>query len=497
MPDFRLSNNVGLPKNTQDLTSNYYLQKVQSQQGGHKWELNQSGWGALGIFMRSVQGSPDCICQNRLSALMEIAANPTQKHLAKEHIEVFTSSDLEALFTDPEFQQVARSIPGMETAQTKFKRAACGAAKIGKGLADMEKTGVQGKILSPSYMIEVGTQEHWYGTHDYFNAWQASHTHLNFEDWMKWNYPTANIHKVTYLDNEEERAAYKLDFKEGKVLRNQRPFDTAHEVTEHSGPGFAIFVIDSEGSFYAGSHIQGQFHHSSFLSGAATIGAGEIQTDAEGSIKAISNKSGHYKPGDVSILNTLKILQDAGVDLSTIKFTKLTAEGSLIYSSAKEYLEANGHCSFNGYESFTIESNSNGNYALTLHDQTLSKPDYLQQLNKTKAFLESKFQVNSLTYKETLRSGQVFEYPVEAYLQSKGNLLPTKWEGGTLHFENQQLKRITIDPTHIVDSTKHEHFYFLQLLEFKGINLSTLEIEKDGCLLNGLEYLKQLNETLI
>jgi len=62
-----------------------------------------------------------------------------------------------------------------------------------------------------------------------------------------------------------------------------------------SGRGWGIFVVDLQGDLYIHKHVEGKWHHSTFLSGGAVQSAGEIVVD-NGHIKVITAKSGHYMP---------------------------------------------------------------------------------------------------------------------------------------------------------------------------------------------------------
>ncbi|HKK36564.1 MAG TPA: hypothetical protein VJ994_09760 [Paracoccaceae bacterium] len=84
-----------------------------------------------------------------------------------------------------------------------------------------------------------------------------------------------------------------------------QPFDTRGNETAFSGFGWAIFVFSPDAKLYAGSHVVGQHHHSSFLSGGAVKAAGEIVADA-GRIQVITAKSGHYKPDAAAILRFVR-----------------------------------------------------------------------------------------------------------------------------------------------------------------------------------------------
>ncbi|TWU57656.1 hypothetical protein [Rubripirellula reticaptiva] len=59
--------------------------------------------------------------------------------------------------------------------------------------------------------------------------------------------------------------------------------------------------------FYTGSHIIGQFHHSSFLRGNSVKGAGEWMVK-NGTLKIITSKSGHYRPQKIHFINCFKSL---------------------------------------------------------------------------------------------------------------------------------------------------------------------------------------------
>ncbi len=132
-----------------------------------------------------------------------------------------------------------------------------------------------------------------------------------FQEWMKnfraiqnrtsfWDYlgvPAADIDRVAYL-KDIEADKYKLVFVGNQlqyVLDPGAPFSTRIHKTVFSGEGWAIFVVDLEGNLYAGSHEEGKFHHSSFLSGRPVQAAGEMVVE-DGIPKVVTCKSGHYQP---------------------------------------------------------------------------------------------------------------------------------------------------------------------------------------------------------
>ena len=120
---------------------------------------------------------------------------------------------------------------------------------------------------------------------------------------------------VTYC-GEQERQAYRLEFRGGKIYHaSGRPFDTTPLATMESGVGYAIFVIGFDGQMYAHSHVPDQFHHSSFMAGEPVICAGEIAVIA-GELSYISNKTGHYKSTDRELAAALRYLGKRFVDRS-------------------------------------------------------------------------------------------------------------------------------------------------------------------------------------
>ena len=102
---------------------------------------------------------------------------------------------------------------------------------------------------------------------------------------------------VKYL-SATDRAQYALTFVGGTIRdAGGNLFDTQDAATLHSATGRAIFVMDANGEFYASKYqMVGDFHHSSLLAGAPVAAAGELEVE-NGVLKAVSDKSGHYRPG--------------------------------------------------------------------------------------------------------------------------------------------------------------------------------------------------------
>ena len=163
---------------------------------------------------------------------------------------------------------------------------------------------------------------------------------VSFENWRLFQDDTALVKAQEFVRlDRNQRAIFQLSFTGGTIQRNGIPYNTAYDKTLHSGEGFAIFVVGPKNDFYAGSHIGGVFHHSSFLADAAVKAAGEIKTDANGNVTYISAKSGHYRPTDEENRLMLQMFQNHGVDLSKVKFSCFAGPGeTLEFANAQEYL---------------------------------------------------------------------------------------------------------------------------------------------------------------
>jgi hypothetical protein len=124
--------------------------------------------------------------------------------------------------------------------------------------------------------------------------------------------------KVQYIENEDERANYKLNLG-AQVTQGSSPdpFDTSGMFANGVGQGHAIFVMDPTGAFYAGRHKVARFHHSTFLAGGDAASAGTIQV-LNGQVKHVTAKSGHYQPGLQHLQIALAELRDNGVSLSGV-----------------------------------------------------------------------------------------------------------------------------------------------------------------------------------
>lgn len=125
--------------------------------------------------------------------------------------------------------------------------------------------------------------------------------------------------RVVEYDNTYEKIGMTMvHFMGGRLFRDKacrQPLDTKKMVTHFSGPGKAIYVMGRTGNIHVSSHSVGYRHHSSLLAGTNVAGAGELQVE-NGRLTWISNKSGHYAPSVVHLLQTLHQLQKNGVPMT-------------------------------------------------------------------------------------------------------------------------------------------------------------------------------------
>jgi hypothetical protein len=122
---------------------------------------------------------------------------------------------------------------------------------------------------------------------------------------------------VEYDDTLVKQGLTRLHFAGGRVYTDaacSKPFSTRDMVTQFSGPGKAIFVMGRSGNLHVSSHAVGYRHHSSLLSGTNVASAGELEAH-NGAITWLSNKSGHYLPSIIHLLQVLHQLQKHNVPL--------------------------------------------------------------------------------------------------------------------------------------------------------------------------------------
>ena len=122
---------------------------------------------------------------------------------------------------------------------------------------------------------------------------------------------------VAYLDR-IGRKSHRVKFVGGTAKLNGVDFSTSDMRTVLSGQGFAIWVMSEKGKLYAGSHVKGMVHHSSFLEGENVMCGGELIADA-GKIKYLSAKTGHYKATTSHLVWALTVFETCVNNFDGIK----------------------------------------------------------------------------------------------------------------------------------------------------------------------------------
>jgi hypothetical protein len=112
--------------------------------------------------------------------------------------------------------------------------------------------------------------------------------------------------RVPYLSR-AERLQHQLKVRDGKL------FDARGQLFD-TGEGSALYVMDSEGRFFARTFsLADDFHHSSFLAGEPVAGAGLMRVH-QGRILMINDSTGHYRPSGEFLQQVIDQLQKLGAD---------------------------------------------------------------------------------------------------------------------------------------------------------------------------------------
>ena len=195
-------------------------------------------------------------------------------------------------------------------------------AEFTQGLA-LLPTWVKDLVVAPVSEGRYSTVEE--GMQHQF-GWSPAETQKYFDkiQYIGTQYPDKPL--VHAVRTEEERKQYEL--LGGSIVKqgdSKIPYDTADLFSKVMGKGYGIFVMDNEGRIFAAAHKVGLFHHSSFLAGASVAAAGEIKIE-HGVIKAVTNKSGHYKPSDPEMIQLFQELESRGVDLTSVEYRTMNLQ---------------------------------------------------------------------------------------------------------------------------------------------------------------------------
>lgn len=162
-----------------------------------------------------------------------------------------------------------------------------------------------------SYWLEMLSPQHGVGFQlsPLFKTWKDTIRYdISFWDYARLSPPHGSKYVQYYSAVAAE--AYRLEFRaDGKLCRvhDGSEYDTTGLETCASGKGWAIFVLSPENKLYSHKHVEGEFHHSSFLSGSAVVAAGEMLV-VDGIVRVINAKSGHYLPLPENMANLVKQL---------------------------------------------------------------------------------------------------------------------------------------------------------------------------------------------
>ncbi|TKY64349.1 hypothetical protein E2542_SST14244 [Spatholobus suberectus] len=208
-----------------------------------------------------------------------------------------------------------------ETAVSKWARARTMAAKVGKGLCKDDKA----QKLALRHWLEAIDPRHRYGhnLHLYYDVWFHSQSSQPFFYWLDVGdgkevnleeCPRNELHRqcIKYL-GPKEREAYEVIVEGGRLIYRKSQ-NLVHTVEGSKW----IFVLSSSRILYVGEKKKGQFQHSSFLAGGATIASGRLVA-RNGVLDAIWPYSGHYCPTKKNFMEFIGFLMEHNVDLTNVK----------------------------------------------------------------------------------------------------------------------------------------------------------------------------------
>ncbi|MBL8230070.1 MAG: hypothetical protein JNL98_16395 [Bryobacterales bacterium] len=152
--------------------------------------------------------------------------------------------------------------------------------------------------------------------------------------------------RVHYVDDLVLRALFECDVEGGKLFsrmtpetqrdimaRNKdrktivgdtdlKPLNTTtwacNALNDFDDEGWACFVMSTYNVVYAGQHIGGLFHHSSFLCGAPVLSAGMMRVQG-GTLKEVCMKTGHYRTDIEHAAEFLRAMKQKQVPLVDVK----------------------------------------------------------------------------------------------------------------------------------------------------------------------------------
>jgi hypothetical protein len=227
------------------------------------------------------------------------------------------------------------------SAINRFKRAVLDVHQVIHGTKREQAT----LLLMQIHWLEAKDSKHRYGTllHHYYEHWFEKSTDQNFFHWLDngegrtFSHPKCPRSKleescVKYL-SDAERERYEAKIENGLFIykKNGAKIHTLQAAAAGAAAAASaeneeadedtkkyIFVVSPDGVFYVGPKVRGKFHHSSFLAGGATLGAGNLLIE-DGVLLSIKPHSGHYMPSAEQFHNLLALLKQSKVDMGRVQ----------------------------------------------------------------------------------------------------------------------------------------------------------------------------------
>ena len=216
-------------------------------------------------------------------------------------------------------------------------------ANLGKGVSHTDHP----MLLAQHQWLEATDEKHRYGAmlFEYFAVWAASDTMDSFFYWLdegeglqvqsagksdklitREMLDAATVKYCTrqertqYIAEVDQDGLLRWPHQGGVLCHTQKGSDA----DEHGKPIMLIYVMAPDEILYIGDkQREGEvgkqpFHHSSFLSGSATIAAGSMLV-RHGRLLEITPHSGHYRPSEEDFERCIALLAERGIDMGKVK----------------------------------------------------------------------------------------------------------------------------------------------------------------------------------
>jgi hypothetical protein len=237
----------------------------------------------------------------------------------------------------------------------------------------------------------------------------------------------ANVATTQYM-NDQQREEHQLHFRPGYDNTGAENMRVSGESLDKGEEH--IFVMDGEGQMFAkeGQAALNQkdatgrgvnVHHSSFLAGEDIAGAGEMKIDNTGFLKEVTDRSGHYKPGETQTQQTLAELENKGVNLNNVKFTLDRGEDKTT-GMAKEFQQG-GEQTFKARHTMADEIKKRGeNVRTTLDKDADRRATRVSKGDEHKADGMDAGKVNQASMAHAAKDATALEGTMKAALKDQG-----------------------------------------------------------------------------